>query len=81
MSLPEIYDAIEIDSPKIVKILTALHPDFGRFTYEQLHEKFVVLDFPEKGDIALVDPKDDFDEHFDHIRPGIKVKTHHFYTK
>ena len=80
MSQPEFYDAIEIDCPKVADLLAALNPDFEGVPYEELHQKFLVLDFPEKGELTTIDPAD-FNLHFDHLRPGIKVKTTHFYKK
>lgn len=69
--MPE-YTALEIDMPKIHDILIALDPTFMELDYENdLHQKFIVFDFPKKGQHAIIDPSS-FKAMT--ITPGAKLK-------
>lgn len=81
MSQPEFYRAIYVDCPAVLEMLAALNPDFDNVEYEEMHMKFVVLNYPEKGHLTTVDPEQDFYPAFDHFENGIGIKTYHFHTK
>ena len=63
------YVALEIDSPKIVEMLSCLDPTIGDINYEEvLHGSFLVIGFPEPGKYMIMPPQT-IGDIWDHIEP------------
>ena len=64
------YSALEINAPKIFRLLCALDKSFAELDYDRdVHGSFLVFDFPTKGKWALVPPIKGMT-----IMPGLKAK-------
>lgn len=71
------YTAIQITSPTVFRMACVLDPRMENFEYEELHEQFIVFDYPTKGEYVLVTPKNILNT-WDHLEPGMKLKTVRF---
>lgn len=66
--------AIEINSPEVALLITAICPTFKESDYEEdLKGNFFTIGFPVPGDFAVI-PASAIKDHWDHIEPGPHVK-------
>lgn len=53
------YNAIEITSPRVAEIVRVMCPALQEVDYDKdLHENFVIFDWPTNGLITMVTPED-----------------------
>jgi len=74
------YRVIEVDAPVVLEILVGLNPDFEEVTYEEMHEKFIVIGYPEAGHITTMSAED-IHEGFNHMTTGYRIKTLNLHEK
>lgn len=68
--------AIQIKTPEALPLLAKIYPSVKKMDYvKDLHNKYLLVDFPKKGKIRLMSPKA-FRETFKDIDHGfVSVKT------
>ncbi len=74
------YFALEISGPTVAGLAAQLAPFLTELDYQKdLHENFLVFDYPDEGTHTVVTPQH-FHAHWDHIKPGPRIKMHKFVT-
>jgi len=71
------YTAFQITSPVILEIVNCLSPHLRMFTYEELYNQFVVLNYPTENEFAIVTPEN-ITNTWDHLETDIYLRLYQF---